>query len=269
MPTYALDSEFDGSGFSGTAVQGTLRTVQGVLREALAALHGEAVLTRGACRLDAGVSARSFVLSVALPRSWDPPSRLALALNARLPPDLAIVRVGTVPDGWDALDAAYVKTYSYRVLLRATKSAWDRRCHWLHGPCAVDLLHELAALLPGEHDLSGFACLRGDRSDSRPGARRIDAAQWSDEPWQHGRLLTFRVTGSGFLYKQVRGLVGAMLAVAQGGETVTAFRAAIGRGRITTGDAALRVGDIAPACGLCLEHTGFAPEPDWDRYEGR
>ncbi len=69
---------------------------------------------------------------------------------------------------------------------------------------------------------------------------------------------TFRIRGEGFLYRQVRALVGAMVFVAQTRATVDDFRAAIARRRHPK-----RLGNLAPAEGLVLAGASFAPEPAW------
>ncbi len=71
-------------------------------------------------------------------------------------------------------------------------------------------------------------------------------------------MLTFRVSGAGFLYRQVRGMVGAMAAVATGRWPMEEFLACCAGGR-----SAAKVGNVAPPDGLCLETVRFAAEPDW------
>lgn len=258
MPRYACEIEFAGAGFAGTALQPGQRTLQGELRRVLALIDGPDPLTRTSGRLDAGVGAEALVVSCVLSRRWEP-GALGRALNGNLGVDCRVLRVAAVADDWDALAAAGAKTYAYRVLERAAAPARDRavwhRRHLTH----PERLARCARALVGTHDLSAFAALRGDASDASDPVRRYLSATWTATPVAgDGTLWTFRITGLGFLYKQVRGLVGAQIAVAAGRHDEADFIRAIGAGR-----AHPRIGQIAPASGLCLERVAYRPAPRW------
>ena len=82
-----LTLEYDGTGFRGWAAQPGLRTVEGVVREALDdvfATWGELAV---AGRTDTGVHALAQVASVEA-EGGPPPERAAEALNAELPDDV-------------------------------------------------------------------------------------------------------------------------------------------------------------------------------------
>jgi len=115
-------------------------------------------------------------------------------------------------------------------------------------------LQDCADLLVGDKDLSGFANLRHDGSDGDDPVRRVDSAVWAID----GEMLTFHVSGAGFLYRQVRGFVGAMAAVATGRWPFEEFAACCANGR-----QAAKVGNVAPPDGLCLESVRYDPEPGW------
>ena len=79
-------------------------------------------------------------------------------------------------------------------------------------------------------------------------------------PTPPGRL---QVEGSGFLYKQVRHMTGALLAVGQGQITPDAIVAALDAGAAAGHDGparhAARAWTVAEAKGLCLERVEYAP----------
>ena len=85
-----LTLAYDGTGFRGWAAQPGLRTVEGVLREALAATFAEATGLAVAGRTDTGVHALANVASVDV-GGGPPPERAAEALNTALPEDVAVV----------------------------------------------------------------------------------------------------------------------------------------------------------------------------------
>jgi tRNA pseudouridine38-40 synthase len=263
MPRYALTIEYDGRAFAGTQAQRAgLRTLQGVLAEAASRLDGAPVDVRLASRLDAEVSALALTGDLVLGRTWDP-AALGMALTSHLPPDVAVRRVAAVADRWSARNDAAAKTYAYRIRHRPVRPVLDQRCLWLRQIDHPERLHQLAAQLIGDHDLSGFACLRGDDTDADDPRRRVLAAEWTREDDAGDGLWHFRITGEGFLYKQVRGLVGAMVFVAQGRAGIADFAAAMRHGR-----GARRLGNIAPGNALLLERTRYEPEPDWVETRG-
>jgi len=257
MPRYALDLEFDGRGFLGSQIQASGRTLQGVLAEAVSALAGAAVLPRPASRLDQGVSAESLPCDITLAATWQPRELLA-ALNARLPRDLVIRRVAVVDDDWSAQHDAQGKSYRYCLVQRPTRPALPSLTTWVRRIDHPQRLGELAALLVGRHDLSGFACLRRDDSDADDPVREVRSALWTQEAVPGGLGWTFRIVGTGFLYKQIRGMVGAMLVVAQGRRPLAEFETTVRLGR-----AAPRLGNVAPAHGLVLERVAYAAPPHW------
>ena len=266
MPRYAFRCEFDGAAFSGTAPQSGVRTLQDELRRILALLDGAEVLTRTCGRLDAGVSAEGLVFH-AIMQGEREPLELARAINGHLKGEVAVLAVARVADDWDALLSASAKTYRYVVLEREALPVLDKRVMAVRHLPRASILPQLAAALVGDHDLSAFACLRGDPSDEADPVRHYHAASWRVEPVFAGRRHVFDIIGAGFLYKQVRGLVGAMVAVAQGSVSSAAFHAAIDAGRDHP-----RVGQVAPAEGLRLIRVSYDPEPNWitvgDRAEG-
>jgi tRNA pseudouridine38-40 synthase len=258
MPRYALELEYDGRDFAGTQTQREgLRTLQGELGIAATRLEDRPAMVRLASRLDAGVSAQGLVGDLSLERDWEPRA-LGMAMSSHLPADVTVRRVAPVPDGWNAKIEASSKTYEYRIRRRGVRPVLDRRCWWVRHMEHPERLAGLADLLPGDRDLSGFACLRRDDSDEQDPHRRILAAAWSVERCAGEEIHRFRIVGEGFLYKQVRGLVGAMVFVAQGRASVEDFIAAMGDGR-----EARRLGNIAPAEGLELVSIRYEPAPEW------
>ncbi len=260
----ALEIEFDGAGFSGTQIQTDTgeRTLQGLLTEVLTRIIGTPVMPMPASRLDAGVGAEALPVSVEIPHLPGKPAaevdglrNLGLALAGMLPADVSVRRVAAVPPQWHAQIYAITKTYRYQVLVRGTKPSREQRCWWVKHIDHPQRLQQLADQLIGTKDLRRFACLRHDDTDTDDGARAITAATW--EASADAQIL--HITGSGFLYKQIRGFVGAMVHVAQGRRTMVDFA------RLVAGEEVRRMGNLAPPEGLVLERVAYSPEPEWLR----
>ena len=112
--------EYDGTNLYGWQLQKDKPTVQGELQRALQEIEGRKVLVIGSGRTDAGVHAEgqvaNFHTSSPLPsRKWPD------ALNAHLPPDIAVVGAQEVPLPFHAQYGATSKTYRYRVLNRQVR----------------------------------------------------------------------------------------------------------------------------------------------------
>jgi tRNA pseudouridine38-40 synthase len=258
MPRYAFALEYDGRAFHGTQLQTGLRTLQEVLGSALSELNGARAVPRLSSRLDAEVSALLLPGDVALVRSWQP-NILGMALAGRLPGDVVARRIAVVADSWNAKRDALEKTYSYRLLVRGVRPVLDQRALWVRELDHPERLAEMARMIPGRRDLSGFACQRGDDSDHGDPARLYREASWTASRAGDDVCWTFRITGSGFLYKQIRGLVGAMVHVAQGRAGLDDFA-----GAVAAGWGARRFANIAPGAGLLLESVRYANEPAWE-----
>lgn len=258
MPRFVLDLEFAGAGFAGTQWQTAQRTVQAEVMRAVQDLDGQRRHVRFASRLDSGVDAEHLPADVELSREWRP-GVLATALTDRLPPDLAVRRAARVEDSFDAIAAAVRKSYRYLIVVRPVRPGLDRRCLWLKRMDRPQLLQACADRLVGRQDLSGFANLRHDDSDGDDPVRSIESARWTITADHEALRCTFRVVGRGFLYRQVRGFVGAMAAVACGSRDESDFAACVAGGR-----AATKVGNVAPGDGLTLERVDFDPEPAWE-----
>lgn len=199
-----LDLEYDGTDFHGWAVQPGQRTVEGALREALTlvfpAWEGLAV----AGRTDAGVHALGQVASVDA-NGGPPPGRAASALNAVLPPDVAVLAVSVAEPSFHARHSARARRYRYRIHRRGARSPFeDRRSWWLPGPLDVRRLGEQAALLPGEHDFRAFT---PTETEHEVFVRVVERAEWIER----GDQLEFEITADSFLRRMVRTLVGTMV----------------------------------------------------------
>jgi tRNA pseudouridine38-40 synthase len=122
-----LTIEYDGTDFAGWARQLGKRTVQAELEHALRTALGEqgmdgAPLTLAAAgRTDSGVHAWGQVASYAH-EAVDP-----LRLNGLLADDLAVLAAEPAPEGFDARRDARSRTYCCRVLVRRTRSVFERR----------------------------------------------------------------------------------------------------------------------------------------------
>jgi len=239
LTTYRLDLAYDGTGFSGWALQPGRRTVQGELEAALQQLFGERIGLTVAGRTDAGVHALAQVASFATFR--EPPDDLAYSLNAVTGPDVAIASATEVGDGFNARRDARSRRYRYRLEMGWPPSPFERgrALNWRHR-FDRPAVEECAAALVGVHDFTAFTPTDSEHSQFE---RRVVAAEWSEES---ERILRFEIEADAFMRSMVRSIVGTLLEVASGRRSVEGFR------ELLRGAARSEAGDTAAARGLYL-----------------
>ena len=200
---------YDGTGYCGFQCQTNGVAVQDVLNDALSDLFGMPVRTIGASRTDAGVHAEGNVAVFDM-ETRIAPSKIAFALNARLPEDIRITESDAVPDDWHPRYRNTVKTYEYRILNRVHPDPLSRRTemHYYY-PLDADKMNRAASYLVGEHDFASF-CAAGTSAKST--IRTIYRAEVKRE----GDRVIFSVTGNGFLYNMVRIIAGTLLEIGGG-----------------------------------------------------
>ncbi len=199
-----LTLEYDGTGFRGWAAQPGLRTVEGVLREALERVFPSWSELAIAGRTDTGVHALANVASVAVD-GGPPAERAADALNAVLPDDVAVAESAEAEPGFHARRAAQARSYRYSVYRRRTRSSFEaRRSWWYPHPLDEERLAESADLLLGEHDFRAFT---PTETQHQVFVRVVESCGWH----RRGEALELEITANSFLRHMVRTLVGTML----------------------------------------------------------
>jgi tRNA pseudouridine38-40 synthase len=196
--------EYDGTPFQGWAVQPGRPTVEGALREALAATFASYDSLAVAGHTDSGVHALGQVASADV-EGGPPAVRAAEALNTRLPDEISVVSVEEAPADFNARYAALSRTYRYRIYNRRSPSPFEvNRSWWIPRALDDERLAEAAALVLGQHDFRAFTPTETQHTLF---TRTVERAEWA----RTGDHLVFEITARSYLRHMVRTLVGTML----------------------------------------------------------
>ena len=205
-----IDLAYDGTNFSGWAIQPDRRTVQEVVETALSTVAQSPAPTIVAGRTDAGVHATGQVIHVDLPETLELDD-LAYKLNRILDEDIRINNIEIAPPAFHARFSALRRYYEYRILdenkviqplVRLNTAPWYR-------PLDVDVMNRASALLLGTHNYAAFCKYR----EGATTIRTLETYQWRRD--DEGCLVA-DVVADAFCYSMVRNLVGAIVCVADG-----------------------------------------------------
>jgi tRNA pseudouridine38-40 synthase len=250
MPRYALQIEYDGTGFVGWQRQDTGLSIQSVLEDAASRLSGGApVPSIVAGRTDAGVHAEAQVVQIDLPRDIEP-GKLRDALNFHMKPHLVVVRrAALAPEGWNARFSAIGRSYRFRILNRRPRPALEVRRAW-HVERWLDAgaMHEAAQHLVGRHDFTSF---RAASCQAKGPIRTLDRLDVS----RAGEVIEVVAEARSFLHHQVRNMVGTLKLIGEGTWPVEAMAAVLAaRNRSAAGP-------TAPPEGLYLIGVRYPEDP--------
>jgi len=234
-----LTISYDGSEYHGWQIQPGLKTIQGVLTEAIQNLVGGKVRVFGTSRTDAGVSALGQVALVQID-SPIPTENLTKAVTQRLPADIAVTEAVEVAPDFDLIGAVKSKLYRYTIYAGPVRPVLRIRHCW-HLPVKLDTaaMSEAGKILVGKKDFKSFASADDRREDFVRTIFRCDVT--AEDKWVY-----VDVEGDGFLYNMVRNIVGTLVEVGTGRWNAEKMNETLEAKDRTT------AGPIAPAAGLCL-----------------
>jgi tRNA pseudouridine38-40 synthase len=249
---------YDGTDFHGWQRQPGLRTVQGTIEQAARRVIRHQINAIGAGRTDAGVHAAGQVANL-ITTCDIPAHNLMRAIGGRLPKDVTLVRVTDVPKTFHATRSAQAKLYRYRIHNVAGRPVEHHRQRYTYHfwqPLDVEPMHAAARAFVGQHDFAAMAS-KGEERDST--IRTV----YECTVYRHYSEVRVDVVGRGFLYNQVRNMVGTLIEIGRGHWPVDCVRA------ILASRDRRNAGPTAPARGLCLQWVryDFAKLPDEGDFE--
>lgn len=209
MTRYKAIIAYDGTDFSGFQTQNNQRTVQEEIEKVLTKLNSfNPVILQGAGRTDAGVHACGQVIHFDFSDQPRDLERLRFALDTQTPADIAVKSVEQVKDNWHARFHKHEKIYEYYLENAVTRSPFGRRTKaYFRYDLDFDKMKEALTKLSGTHDFTGFTASGSSVDDKIRTISQADLIRLDDENFK------FVFRGDGFLYKQVRNMVGTLIKI--------------------------------------------------------
>lgn len=241
---YMASVSYVGADFKGFARQDGLRTVAGVLEEALSTTFRHPISLTCAGRTDGGVHALAQVISFDGPVAKLPK---LVSMNRFLPPDVRIAELEIAPEGFDARRSACYRHYVYRLSVGPRSAVLEGRAWQLEKQLDLAAMRNASYALIGEHDF--FALCKSSRGEIRPTTRRVFDVVLTPE----GTMISIALWANSFCQQMVRSLVGTLVEIGLGKRPSSQLR-----DLIRTKDRAL-VKLVAPPYGLYLYEVGYGP----------
>lgn len=204
-----LTIEYNGVGFAGYQLQPKLRTVEGLLGEAILKIAGEKPTLSCASRTDSGVHALGNVVSYGTELSPDP-YKYRWGLNSVLPDDLVVTGVEKAPDHFDARASAKARVYNYLILNRPYPSTrMGQFSYFYHPELSLVNMRKAAKYLMGEQDFTSFTPTAMEHVRMVRDLKRIDISKDKD-------FIVIETEADSYLRNMVRIIVGTLIEVGRG-----------------------------------------------------
>jgi tRNA pseudouridine38-40 synthase len=239
---------YDGTRYHGWQRQKNAVTVQETVETALFRALGEQITVQGCGRTDAGVHALDYCADF-FTDSRIPPERLPFALNAELPPDIAVKSACYTEPEFNSVLSCAKKEYKYRIFLAKLRDPFEtNRSLFYPYPLRLPEMRKAARQICGTHD---FAALRSVGTETKSTVRTV---HWIELD-ECENALEIRICANGFLYNMARAIAGTLLYVSESKLTPEDIPAIL-----ESGDRR-RAGPTAPPQGLYMNRLWYGEVP--------
>jgi tRNA pseudouridine38-40 synthase len=211
--SYLFSISYFGARFKGWAKQTSQPTVEGKLERVFRFVLGHDDFSMiGSSRTDSGVSCREGFLQVFLKEKLEFESLLT-ELNQNLGGEIRLNSVEEIRRDFNLIQSVKQKTYRY--FFSDSESFHPFASAFLtsaNGINSLNHMQENAALFVGKHDFRAFCKVSGEKFDFTRHileAKVFEYDSFSSEFFP-SKTLCFEITGTGFLYHQVRKMIYAI-----------------------------------------------------------
>lgn len=208
MARFKMYIEYEGTRYSGWQMQKNSKSVQGKLYEAAEKIfQRERIEIYGSGRTDAGVHALCQVAHLDV-KTVLAPEIIRMKLNDDLPADINIIEMEKINQKFHARHDAVNRSYIYQISRRRTAFGkpfvW-----WIKDELDFNKMERASKLFIGMHDYASFADKDNEEKSTKVLIKDVQLKE-------DGDLILIRISGSHFLWKQVRRMVGVLVEIGRG-----------------------------------------------------
>ena len=244
MRNILITISFKGTKYHGSQFQKTKNSIMDKFQKAYISVMGEQDKLTACSRTDSGVHANEFCISVKTERLIGY-KNLRIALNTKLPDDIAVLNCVEVDENFHARYSAKGKRYIYKIWNSEIKNPFliDQVYRYRQN-MDIEMLNRQCKYFIGKHDFKAFSANRTTIEDT---TREIYDCYIEKQ----GDMVIFVVEGDGFLYNMVRIMVGTIIHISANKipqDTIPDIIKSLDRNK---------VGNTAPAQGLYLDKVYY------------
>jgi tRNA pseudouridine38-40 synthase len=211
MARFKMFIEYDGTRYSGWQKQPgqtSTKTIQGALYKAADEIFKkERPDIQGSGRTDSGVHALNQVAHLDV-KTMLAPEIIRLKFNDNLPYDINVLEVEKTHPNFHARHDAVKRSYLYQISTRRTAFG-KNYVWWIKDKLDYKAMESAAKQFIGMHDYVSF-------SDQDPKEKSTKVLIEDIQLKKEGDIILIRLTGSHFLWKMVRRMVGVLAEVGRG-----------------------------------------------------
>lgn len=209
MRNFKVTIWYCGSAYHGWQIQNNSLTIQEIFQKCLSDLLDTPTAVNGCSRTDAGVHAREYVLNFTTD-STITCRGIVFGMNSRLPDDIGVKSCEEVPLDFHARFDCKGKEYEYLIHNSEYKNPFYMNTAYRSWyPIDEKKLDRAAKDFIGEHDFKAMCSAECTKENTVRTIKSFDVHRQGD-------MVTFTVSGDGFLYNMVRIMVGTLLFINEG-----------------------------------------------------
>ena len=249
MSRYFIEVAYKGTNYAGFQIQQNANTIQAEVEKALHIYYRTVFHLTGSSRTDAGVHAKQnfFHFDTDVLEDTGLLGKAVYHLNAILPDDIVVKSIFLVGDAAHCRFDAISRSYSYTIFQQKDPFLQDRGYYYPYS-LNFDKLQQAAQIILTTYDFESFAKKNNQAYSNHC---NIFKSKWV--AIEDGFM--YNVTANRFLRGMVRGLVGTMLKVGRGINTIEHFQT------IIENKDSSKVNFSTPPQGLLLAHINFNDPP--------